>query len=270
MIGIIGNFRVSTKKFDPKERTYGYDYFMVKGGCCQVIDAYGLPSCSHIDVLIPEQISGTYRFNPKIDSDKTYTKEAIKEWVDFINKMGFNFELLKEVFFTPYDIRTNCKFFIVRMYLPSPKSAYPKYNLLAYSILRYMTNDAHEYEKLYERAIALDKLLPNIDNLVKLHLAHKMTDSNRRTNNSVSANTSYSSYYGLFSHDTLDKTKLLSSSTLQNRIAQYNAETDSHNINAITTTEFSRITTSPKNLLTALDKGDANSLLTYIKNIEIV
>jgi hypothetical protein len=179
------------------------------GGCCMGINGFLPPAMNEIRLLIP--------YN-SIDSGKeiTLTLDEIKGWLAFINEIGFECTITNEELITYTDTRNSGIYCEIAFVRPA-KCKFSKYNLVVLTLVRYMFNRSFRYREVYENTIKLNKLIPDVDPIVRLHLAHRlvMTDTINH-NSSRNLVDAYSGYYGLFKHEF--NVAFLTSNTLNARI----------------------------------------------------
>lgn len=179
------------------------------GGCCMGINGLLPPAINEIRLLIP--------YN-SIDSGKeiSLTLDEIKGWLAFINEIGFECTITNEELITYTDTRNSGIYCEIAFVRPA-KCKFSKYNLVVLTLVRYMFNRSFRYREVYENTIKLNKLIPDVDPIVRLHLAHKLVMTNTIGDNTMRNFTDiYSGYYGLFKHEF--NAAFLTSNTLNARI----------------------------------------------------
>jgi hypothetical protein len=185
------------------------------GGCCMGITGMLPPLYPRINILIPYRSKEEAYPNFKCE-EVVLTLEEITSWVAYINELGFKCDITNEELITYTDHKNDglhCEITI-----SAPDKVNRKYNLILLTLLRYMFNRAFRYREIYENAVKINKLLPDVDPVVRLSLAHKLVMTTTENNNSVRTDTTiYSGYYGLFRHSY--KSRFLTSKSLKHRLS---------------------------------------------------
>lgn len=181
------------------------------GGCCMGITGIVPPAFPEVRILVP------YRSQDDGYKEVVLTLKEITSWVNFINELGIKCSIVNEELITYIDSRNSGVFCEISVTKPDKQNN--KYNLIVLTLLRYMFNTTFRYREIYENALVINRLLPDIDPVVRLSIAHKLVMTNVINANCTRIETNiYSGYYGLFIHDW--RRRFLTSKTLAKGLAK--------------------------------------------------
>lgn len=176
---------------------HSYASYLV-GGCCMAINnIYPQSNCSDktVTILIPRNV---YVLSEEI------TEKEVLHWIKWGEQLGIN------AVYQGIDIHFG-KFFgdegpvnkYYKINIPvigAVNNSGNRYALYCLSFFRYLFNSTNQYRKIYEVAIALEKVFPKASPAELFHLAHRINIAVVGNYTSGSGdNPWYSTYYGVFS-----------------------------------------------------------------------